>query len=89
MKAGLSPRAHFDLVAIRTRRLAPARRCTEEGYRWVTRRHSDLMLASISGGTDPGTAFVGACPILPVHAGEMQCRGLGVAPTPTAMTASR
>jgi acetoacetyl-CoA synthetase len=37
------------------------------------------MLASISGGTDPGTAFVGCCPMLPVYAGEMQCRGLGVA----------
>jgi acetoacetyl-CoA synthetase len=41
--------------------------------------NSDLLLASISGGTDPGAAFVGACPILPQFAGEMQCRCLGVA----------
>jgi acetoacetyl-CoA synthetase len=41
--------------------------------------HADVLLASISGGTDPGTAFVGACPTLPVYAGEMQCRGLGIA----------
>ena len=39
----------------------------------------DMMLAGISGGTDPGAAFLTSCPILPVHAGEMQCRGLGVA----------
>jgi acetoacetyl-CoA synthetase len=37
------------------------------------------MLASISGGTDPGAAFLTSCPTLPIYAGEMQCRGLGVA----------
>jgi len=38
-----------------------------------------LLLASISGGTDPCAAFVGACPILPQYAGEMQARALGAA----------
>ena len=37
------------------------------------------MLAAISGGTDVAASFVGACPILPLHEGEMQCRCLGVA----------
>ncbi len=31
------------------------------------------------GGTDGCTAFVGGCPILPVHVGELQARALGVA----------
>jgi acetoacetyl-CoA synthetase len=37
----------------------------------------DLLLASISGGTDVCTAFVISCPLLPVHAGEIQCAALG------------
>ena len=78
-KAGFSPREHFDLSSIRTVG-STGSPLTEDGYRWVYDNvHADLLLASISGGTDPGTAFVGACPILPVYAGEMQCRGLGIA----------
>ncbi len=79
MKAGLKPRENFDLSALRTVGCTGSP-LTEEGYRWVYEHvHPDILLASISGGTDPGTAFVGACPILPVYAGEMQARGLGVA----------
>jgi acetoacetyl-CoA synthetase len=37
----------------------------------------DLWINPISGGTDIVSAFVGGVPILPVHAGEMQCRCLG------------
>jgi acetoacetyl-CoA synthetase len=40
---------------------------------------SDLQLASISGGTDIVSCFALGCPILPVHRGELQCRGLGMA----------
>lgn len=40
---------------------------------------SDLWLASISGGTDIASGFVACAPILPVNAGEIQCRELGVA----------
>jgi len=36
-----------------------------------------IPAGSISGGTDLCTAFVGSCPLLPVHAGEIQCRCLG------------
>ena len=39
----------------------------------------DICLASISGGTDIVSCFVLGCPILPVHRGECQCRGLGMA----------
>ena len=31
------------------------------------------------GGTDIISCFVGCCPLLPVHAGEVQCRWLGMA----------
>ncbi len=37
----------------------------------------DLWLVSASGGTDLCTAFVLGTPLKPVHAGELQCRGLG------------
>ncbi|HSB18931.1 MAG TPA: acetoacetate--CoA ligase [Anaeromyxobacteraceae bacterium] len=78
MKAGLRPR-DLDLSSLRTVG------CTgsplpAEAYRWVYQQvHPDVLLASISGGTDPGAAFLTSCPALPVYAGEMQCRGLGVA----------
>ncbi|NNL48592.1 MAG: acetoacetate--CoA ligase, partial [Acidimicrobiia bacterium] len=39
--------------------------------------HSDLLLGSVSGGTDMCTAFVASSPLLPVRAGELQCRALG------------
>ena len=39
---------------------------------------SDLWLAPASGGTDICSPLVGGVPILPVRAGEMQCRILGV-----------
>jgi len=79
IKAGIVPREEFDLSRLRTIG-STGSPLTEEGYRWIYERvHSDVMLASISGGTDPGTAFVTSCPTLPVYAGEMQCRGLGVA----------
>ncbi len=38
----------------------------------------DVLLGSISGGTDIVSCFMLACPILPVYRGEIQCRGLGM-----------
>jgi len=50
-----------------------------EGYKWVYEKvKKDILLGSVSGGTDPCTAFLGCCPLLPVRAGELQCRCLGV-----------
>ncbi|HEY0537831.1 MAG TPA: acetoacetate--CoA ligase, partial [Actinoallomurus sp.] len=37
----------------------------------------DLLAGSFSGGTDVATGFVGPCPLLPLRAGVIQCRGLG------------
>ena len=39
---------------------------------------TNVQLASISGGTDIVSCFVLGCPIRPVYAGEIQCRGLGM-----------
>lgn len=39
----------------------------------------DVMLSSISGGTDIVSCFVLGCPLRPVHRGEIQTRGLGMA----------
>ena len=51
-----------------------------EGFEWVYEHvKRDLWLFSTSGGTDLCTAFVGGCPLLPVHAGELQARCLGAA----------
>ncbi len=77
MKAGLHPREQFDLSALRSVG-STGSPLTEEACRWIySDVHPDVMLASISGGTDPGAAFLTSCPILPVYAGEMQCRTLG------------
>lgn len=49
-----------------------------DGFAWVYENVSrDLLLGSVSGGTDVCTAFVLSCPLLPVRAGEIQCRALG------------
>ncbi|MGE0798789.1 MAG: acetoacetate--CoA ligase [Lautropia sp.] len=78
-KAGLVPRERFDLSALRTLG-ATGSPLTDDAYEWVYGNvKQDLLLASISGGTDPGAAFLTSCPTLPVYAGEMQCRALGAA----------
>jgi acetoacetyl-CoA synthetase len=79
MKAGIAPAAMADLSPLRAVG-STGSPLAEEAYEWIYREvKQDILLASISGGTDIAAAFVGACPNLPVYAGEMQCRSLGVA----------
>ncbi|MDG6928454.1 MAG: acetoacetate--CoA ligase [Nitrososphaerota archaeon] len=78
-KSGVAPAEGRDLGALRgvgsTGSPLPA-----ESFEWVYRSvGQDVWLASISGGTDVCTAFVGGCPLLPVRAGEIQCICLGAA----------
>jgi acetoacetyl-CoA synthetase len=78
-KAGLWPGERFDLSPLRavgsTGAPLPA-----DGFHWIYDVvGSDVMLSSISGGTDVCSAFVGGCPMVPVVAGEISCRYLGVA----------
>ncbi len=77
MKAGIIPRTEFRLDGLRAVGSTGAP-LTPEGFRWVYERvKDDLLLGSVSGGTDVATAFVLSCPLLSVRAGEIQCRGLG------------
>ena len=77
MKAGIEPGHELDLSGIRTVGSTGAP-LPPEGYAWVYDHvGADLLLASISGGTDVVTAFTAGSPMLPVHAGEMQAAALG------------
>ena len=79
MKAGIVPGEEADLSRLRAVGSTGAP-LSPEGFRWVYDSvHPDLALGSVSGGTDVCTAFVGSCPVLPVRAGEIQCRYLGAA----------
>jgi acetoacetyl-CoA synthetase len=52
---------------------------SDESFEYVYNEwKQDVQLSSISGGTDIISCFMLGCPILPVHRGEIQCRGLGM-----------
>ncbi|MFO0839743.1 MAG: acetoacetate--CoA ligase [Phycisphaerae bacterium] len=77
-KAGLHPGRSHDLSALRCV-LSTGSPLSEELFEWVYREvKSDLQLSSISGGTDIISCFMLGNPLLPVHAGEIQCRGLAM-----------
>jgi acetoacetyl-CoA synthetase len=78
-KAGVVPKERFDLSALEIvmpagSPVSPA--ITAWFYEAVK---PDLWIATGSGGTDCCTGFVGGVPTLPVRAGEIQARSLGVA----------
>src|SRR3954451_23872709 len=77
MKAELHPARDVDLSSIRSMGSTGAP-LPPEGFAWVYEEvGDDVMLSSLSGGTDVCTAFVGGAPMLPVHAGEIPARLLG------------
>jgi acetoacetyl-CoA synthetase len=79
MKDGLRPR---DFVALRALRSinSTGSPLPNDAYAWVYDAvKPDVWLASVSGGTDIASGFVACAPTLPVTAGEIQCRELGVA----------
>ncbi|HYC41609.1 MAG TPA: acetoacetate--CoA ligase [Noviherbaspirillum sp.] len=79
MKAGIEPRKLAKLDRLHTVG-STGSPLPAEAFTWIYEQLGpDILLASISGGTDIAAAFVGACPILPLYAGEMQCRCLGIA----------
>ncbi|HSG56931.1 MAG TPA: acetoacetate--CoA ligase, partial [Paracoccaceae bacterium] len=76
-KAGVRPGEALDLSALRSIG-ATGSPLSQEGYDWVYGQvKRDVWLAPISGGTDLAGAFVCGNPMMPVRAGEMQCRALG------------
>jgi acetoacetyl-CoA synthetase len=78
MKAGVEPAA-LDLSALRSVGSTGAP-LSPEGFAWVYDAvKRDVLLSSLSGGTDVCTAFVGGAPVLPVRAGVIPARMLGCA----------
>jgi acetoacetyl-CoA synthetase len=76
-KAELEPTEVADLSALRGVGSTGAP-LPPEGYRWVSEQLGHhVWINSISGGTDVCTAFVGAVPVLPVHAGETTAAATG------------
>jgi acetoacetyl-CoA synthetase len=78
-KRDFAPAAAADLSSLRTL-LSTGSPLMPEGFDYVYRAvKSDLLLASISGGTDIVSCFALGCPLRAVHRGEIQGRGLGMA----------
>ena len=77
MKAEIEPGRTYDLSSLRGLG-STGSPLPPEGFHWIYQHvKSDLWLVSISGGTDVCSAFVGGSILLPVYAGELQCRTLG------------
>jgi len=77
-KSGLNPGQEVDLSRLRAINCGGSP-LTAELFRWVYRAVSPTVyLASGSGGTDVASSFVSGCRLLPVRAGEIACRLLGV-----------
>jgi acetoacetyl-CoA synthetase len=77
MRAGVEPGADFHLGELRMV-ASTAAPLSPEAFAWVYRHvKADLHLGSISGGTDLCGCLAAPCPLLPVRAGEIQCRPLG------------
>jgi acetoacetyl-CoA synthetase len=77
-RAGLDPAATFDLSRIRFLKSAGSP-LPSEGYRWLGRAFPGVFVSNSSGGTEVCTGFAGGVTTLPVTAGEMAGRWLGVA----------
>ncbi|MGH8175311.1 MAG: acetoacetate--CoA ligase [Steroidobacter sp.] len=77
-QAGIRPREEFDLSALRTI-ISTGSPLSPESYRYVYQHvKHDVLLASITGGTDIMACFGGGCPVLPVYDSEIQALSLGM-----------
>jgi acetoacetyl-CoA synthetase len=78
MKKDINPQTNHNLSTIRSISSTGAP-LPSEAFDYVYNRvKSDVWLASMAGGTDVCTAFVGGIPTYAVYSGEIQCRALGV-----------
>jgi acetoacetyl-CoA synthetase len=76
IKAEIKP-SRYDLSSLRSIG-STGSTLPPEGFDWVYKEvKQNLWLASMSGGTDVCSAFVGGIPMWPVYSGEIQCRALG------------
>ncbi|OBS10437.1 Acetoacetyl-CoA synthetase [Acidihalobacter prosperus] len=77
-KAGIRPRLSHRLRTLKSI-LSTGSPLAPESFDYVYKDvKPELMLASISGGTDIISCFALGNPLLPVYRGELQCRGLGL-----------
>lgn len=76
-KASISPRFDLDLSSLKSVSSTGSPLSVDAFEYLYQNLKGDLWVASVSGGTDLCTAFVGGCPLLPVTAGEIQCQCLG------------
>jgi acetoacetyl-CoA synthetase len=78
MNTGITPGKDYDLSRLRTI-LSTGSTLSVDGFNFVYREiKGDLMLSSISGGSDINGCFALGNPMGPVYEGELQCRGLGM-----------
>ena len=76
--ANLMPNQDYDLSQLRAI-LSTGSPLVEENFDYVYHAiKNDVLLSSISGGTDLISCFALGNPTLPVVRGELQCRGLGM-----------
>ena len=77
-RQGLKPGREYDLSSLKTI-LSTGSTLPVEGFEFVYRNiKKDVLLSSISGGSDINGCFAGGNPISPVYAGELQRRSLGM-----------
>lgn len=78
-KLNFNPSDYLSLKYLKTI-LSTGSHLSEQNFHWVYERvKKDVQLSSISGGTDIISCFMLGSPMLPVYAGEIQTRGLGMA----------
>lgn len=76
---GIKPKESYKLEKLRAI-LSTGSILADHSFDFVYKHiKADVLLASISGGTDIVSCFVLGNPMLPVYLGEAQCRGLGYA----------
>ncbi|MCX5855478.1 MAG: acetoacetate--CoA ligase [Deltaproteobacteria bacterium] len=76
--ANVIPGKKYDLTPLKTM-LSTGSPLSVENYEYIYREvKADLLLASITGGSDLNATFAAGNPMGPVYAGEIQCRGLGM-----------
>ncbi|MGQ9644883.1 MAG: acetoacetate--CoA ligase, partial [Ignavibacterium sp.] len=77
-KSELIPKDKFNLSSLKTI-LSTGSPLSDANFHWVYNNvKEDVLLSSISGGTDIISCFMLGSPILPVYSGEIQCRGLAM-----------
>ncbi len=77
-KSAFVPAKEVDLSSVRTI-LSTGSPLLPDGFAYVYASiKADVLLASISGGTDIVSCFALGCPLRPVYRGEIQSRGLGM-----------